>query len=1561
MSGAFNEISLGAPFTANPENVTRGTDPQVEHAVAEHEHDADVAPSTETPALAHGTAPETTGHDRRSSGNQTLAEDGEGSKTDGALAPPKRIGQQASASSSMDFVGDLEPHGVSVHRGKEEFAALERRFSNMSQHSNELERRTSIQRMTSRMSQASGFNKPQRIITQQSAADVEKAKAEEEEFNLAEILRSGREKQDQAGIKRKAVGVAWDELEVIGAGGLKINIRNFSSAIIEQVMMPALSLLGVFGYKPFAPKPRTILHKNSGVLKPGEMCLVLGRPSAGCSTFLKSIANQRDGFMEVNGDVTYAGVGWKEMSKLYSGEVVYNMEDDDHLPTLTVAQTVRFALSLKTPKKRIPGVSPKEFQEQVLDMLLSMLNIKHTANTIVGNAFMRGVSGGERKRVSIAEMFCSGAALCSWDNSTRGLDASTALDYAKSLRLLTDIMQQTTFVSLYQAGEGIYQQFDKVLVLNEGHVVYFGPATEARQYMVGLGYKDLPRQTSADYLTGCTDTNERQFADGKDAESVPSTPERMEEAYRQSDIYRRMALEKDEYRQLMSADEKHREEFRQAVHEQKHSGVRKKSPYTVPFISQVWAITKRQTILKFQDKFGVYTGYGTSIVIALIVGSVYFRLPESASGAFTRGGLLFLGLLFNALTSFSELPGQMMGRPILYRQVGYRFYRPAAFAVAAVAADVPFNASNIFIFSIVLYFMGGLYSSAGAFFMFYLFVFTTFMVMAGFFRSLGVATKDYNVAARLASVLISLMVTYTGYMIPVFAMKRWLFWIFYLNPLSYGYEAIFANEFSRINLTCDSAYIIPRNIPTAGITGFPDTVGPNQLCGLTSAQAGQAVISGTQYMNAAFEYYKSHIWRNYGILLGFFIFFMVLQMLFIELLQQGQQHFSIVVFKKEDKELKKLNARLSERKEAFRAGKLDQDLSGLKMKPQPFTWEHLNYTVPVKGGQKQLLNDVFGYVKPGTLTALMGASGAGKTTLLDVLADRKSIGVVSGDILMNGKRIDRDFQRGCGYAEQLDVHEWTATVREALRFSAYLRQPQEVPVSEKNDYVEDIIELLELQDLADGMIGFPGFGLSVEARKRVTIGVELAAKPELLLFLDEPTSGLDGQSAYNIVRFLRKLTAAGQKILCTIHQPNALLFQSFDRLLLLQRGGECVYFGDIGQDSNVLIDYLERNGAKVPHDANPAEFMLEAIGAGSRRRIGGDWGEKWRNSPEFGDVKEEIRKLKEEALANPEEQTGKRREYATSFLFQFKTVLERTNSALWRNADYQWTRLFAHIAIAMVVGLTFLRLDDSLQSLQYRVFAVFFATILPALVLAQIEPQYIMSRMTFNREASSKMYSSTIFAITQMLAEMPYSVGCAVAFFLLLYYMVGFPTESSRAGYFFAMILITEVYAVTLGQALAALSPSIIVAALFNPFLLVLFSVFCGVTAPYANLPYFWRSWMYWLDPFTWLVKGLVTTGLHGVPVVCKSTEFLLFPPPSGQTCGQYANGFANAVGGYINNPNATDECQYCQYSVGDSFFASLNMDFSERGEAIGVFVCFLVFNIIVLLVAARFLKWSKR
>jgi ABC-type multidrug transport system ATPase subunit len=205
------------------------------------------------------------------------------------------------------------------------------------------------------------------------------------------------------------------------------------------------------------------------------------------------------------------------------------------------------------------------------------------------------------------------------------------------------------------------------------------------------------------------------------------------------------------------------------------------------------------------------------------------------------------------------------------------------------------------------------------------------------------------------------------------------------------------------------------------------------------------------------------------------------------------------------------------------------------------------------------------------------------------------------------------------------VREGTATVREAMRFSAYLRQPFHVPTEEKNAYVEEVIELLELHDLADAIVDT----LDIEASKRLSIGVELASKPGLLLLLDEPTSGMDAQGAQDLIRVLRRLADKGQAILCTIHQPSSLLFESFDRLVLLENGGNTVYFGDIGPDSCVVREYFARHGATCSKEANPAEYILDAIGAGTSPRIGHrDWKDIWLDSPEFQHVKEEIRELK---------------------------------------------------------------------------------------------------------------------------------------------------------------------------------------------------------------------------------------------------------------------------------------------------------------------------------------------
>lgn len=190
-----------------------------------------------------------------------------------------------------------------------------------------------------------------------------------------------------------------------------------------------------------------------------------------------------------------------------------------------------------------------------------------------------------------------------------------------------------------------------------------------------------------------------------------------------------------------------------------------------------------------------------------------------------------------------------------------------------------------------------------------------------------------------------------------------------------------------------------------------------------------------------------------------------------------------------------------------------------------------------------------------------GVSGAGKTTLLDVLATRVTMGVVSGDTRIDGRPTDSSFQHRVGYVQQQDLHLNTTTVREALEFSALLRQPAEIPKQERLKYVGEVIDMLDMQEYSDAVIGVPGEGLNVEQRKRLTIGVELAARPQLLVFLDEPTSGLDSQTSWAICNLIEKLTASGQAVLCTIHQPSAILFQRFDKLLFLAPGGKTVYFG----------------------------------------------------------------------------------------------------------------------------------------------------------------------------------------------------------------------------------------------------------------------------------------------------------------------------------------------------------------------------------------------------------------
>lgn len=1117
-----------------------------------------------------------------------------------------------------------------------------------------------------------------------------------------------------------------------------------------------------------------------------------------------------------------------------------NTEEELFFPTLTVGQTMDFATHLNIPETLPQGAENREtYRQDFKKFLLESMGIAHTHDTKVGNEYVRGVSGGERKRVSIIETLVSRASILCWDNSTRGLDASSALDYTRALRALTDELKLTTIVTLYQAGNGIYDLFDKVLVLDEGKQVYYGPRAEAKLFMEGLGFVCDPAANVGDYLTGVTVPTERRIRDGYE-HSFPRNAAAIRDEYHKTSF-----KTKADNEATWAESEKAKtwtSEFHDSVTMDKSKHLSKKSPLTVSFTQQVQACITRQYQIIWGDKATFIIKQGSTLVQALISGSLFYNAPDNSSGLFVKGGALFFALLYNSLLAMSEVTDSFSGRPVLAKHKSFAFYNPAAFCIAQIAADLPILLFQVSIFSIVLYFMVGLTTTASAFFTFWFIIFVATFVMVAFFRMCGAAFPNFDAASKVSGFALSAVITYIGYQIPKPEMHPWFVWIYWINPLAYGFESLLANEFKGKTIDCVANNLIPN---------YGEYVGSvNAACsGVGGALPGARSVTGAQYL-ASLSYSASHIWRNVGILFAWWVLFVALTVHFTMKWQDASSSGSTHLVPRENasKTAHLLNNNTDEESQSSGATVKDgssdnekQDKTGqqLTRNTSIFTWRNLTYTVKTPTGDRVLLDNVHGYVRPGMLGALMGSSGAGKTTLLDVLAQRKTDGTINGEIMVDGRPLPVSFQRSAGYCEQLDIHEPFATVREALEFSALLRQSRNTPREEKLAYVDTIIDLLELHDLEHTLIGKVGAGLSVEQRKRVTIGVELVSKPSILIFLDEPTSGLDGQAAFNTVRFLRKLADVGQAVLVTIHQPSAQLFAQFDTLLLLAKGGKTVYFGDIGDNANTVKEYFGRFGVPCPEGANPAEHMIDVVSG--RLSQGKNWNEVWLSSPESGKMKAELDNMIVDAAGKEPGTKDDGHEFAMPLWQQTKLVSNRMNVAIYRNTDYINNKFALHIGSALFNGFTFWMIGNSVRDQQQILFAVFnFIFVAPG-VINQLQPLFLERRDLYEvREKKSKMYSWIAFVTALIVSELPYLMICGVLYFVCFYYTCGFPMDSNKAGGVLFVMLVYELMYTGLGQFVAAYAPNAIFASLVNPLILGTLVSFCGVLVPYGELQTFW-------------------------------------------------------------------------------------------------------------------------
>ena len=1092
--------------------------------------------------------------------------------------------------------------------------------------------------------------------------------------------------------------MTWQQLTVLGVA---------RDANIHENALSQLNIVQRFREGRTSLPFRTILDGVHGCVKPGEMLLVLGRPGAGCTSLLKMLANKRGGFAEVSGDIRFGSMTHKEASR-YPGQIVMNTEEEIFFPSLTVSQAMDFATRMKVPAQRPETLqNPKDYQQYFKDFLLHSMGVDHTAMTKVGDEYIRGVSGGERKRVSIIECMATRGSVFCWDNSTRGLDASTALEWTKVVRAMTDILGISTIATLYQAGNGIYELFDKVLVLDEGKQIYYGPREEARPFMEQMGFMCDDSANVADFLTGVTVPTERAIRDTY-KQSFPRDAIALRKRYDSSEIKQRMVSEYD----FPDLDETKRAtaEFQEAVAREKTPGLPKSSPFTVSFQTQVVSAIIRQYQIMWGDKASFVVKNATVLILALVTGSLFYQAPDNSAGLFTKGGSLFISLLGFGLMAMSEVTDSFSGRAVLAKHKEFAFYHHAAFCFSQITSDIPVILCQVTVWSLIVYFMTGLTPSASAFFTFWIVLFSVSICMTALFRLIGAAFGNFDDASKVSGFVVSAAIMYSGFMIPKSRMHPWFVWLYWINPLAYGFQALMGNEFRDKVVPCVGNNLIPSG---------PAYMNPNYAAcsGIGGAPTGATTLSGEQYLRSL-SYSTTTVWRNFGIVWIWWILFVVLTVFFTGRWSNTAKTGGVLLLLREL--IRKNKALLAGDSESQLGEKVrsttpsSESLEGSSTKSSNpelirntsvLTWKNLSYTVKTPSRERKLLDDVQGWVKPGMLGALMGSSGAGKTTLMDVLAQRKTEGKIEGSILVDGRPIPISFQRSAGYCEQLDVHEPYATVREALEFSALLRQNRDTPKDEKLKYVDTVINLLELQDLEDSLIGRPGAGLSVEQRKRVTIGVELVAKPSILIFLDEPTSGLDGQAAFNTLRFLKKLSSAGQAVLCTIHQPSAQIFPQFDTLLLLAVGGKTAYFGDVGEEAQTLKEYFGRNGAPCPPKSNPAEHMIDVVSG--HLSEGRDWNKVWLESPEYARVSQEIDEIIKDTASGSPGTVVDNNEFATSLWTQIRIVTRRLNIAMYRNLEYVNNKLALHIFSALFNGFSFWMIGDTVNDLQLALFANF--------------------------------------------------------------------------------------------------------------------------------------------------------------------------------------------------------------------------------------------------------------
>ncbi|PQQ17541.1 pleiotropic drug resistance protein 1 [Prunus yedoensis var. nudiflora] len=1178
-----------------------------------------------------------------------------------------------------------------------------------------------------------------------------------------------------------------------------------------------------------------------------------GSSKFGKTTLLLALAGKLGQDLKSSGSVTYNGHDMHEF--VPQRRAAYISQHDVHIGELTVKETLAFSARCQgvgpryemiaelTRREKEANIKPDpdvdvymkaistEGQKETLvtDYILKILGLDTCADTLVGDELLRGISGGQKKRV---RRLCGPARALFMDEISTGLDSSTTYQIVNSVKNYVHILNGTAVISLLQPAPETYELFDDIILLSDGQIVYQGPVNKFLIFLNPWALQCPERKGVADFLQEVTSR-------------------------------------KDQEQYWKNRDEPYREELAAPLDKTKsHPAALTTKKYGVRKMELLKACFSRELLLMKRNSF-VYIFKIIQLAIMALITMTVFLWTEMHRDSVADGGIYAGALFFSFVTvmfnGMSELSMTVAKLPVFYKQRDLLFFPAWAYALPTSILKIPVTFLEVSVWVFITYYVIGFDPSVERLFRQYL-LFLLINQMA------SALNRFLAGVGRSLTWLCPVKRGYKG------LVDMGAYWI---SPLMYGMNAILVNEF----LGKSWRHVIPL------LTNF------KHFCSSKLNRTTRSCCFEISWI----LYTVILVLDGVGALIGYIFMFNICFSLSLTYLNPLGKTQAVKSEESQSNEHDEKSGKVgrsqnrgnslipqvstdsgdgstsskpsSVRTEATTDTNHKKRGMVLPFEPHSITFDEITYSVDMPQAMKNqgvledklvLLKCVSGAFRPGVLTALMGVSGAGKTTLMDVLAGRKTGGYIEGNISVSGyPKKQESFARISGYCEQNDIHSPYVTVYESLMYSAWLRLSTEINSGTRKMFVEEVMRLVELNPLRQALVGLPGeSGLSTEQRKRLTIAVELVANPSVI-FMDEPTSGLDARAAAIVMRAVRNTVDTGRTIVCTIHQPSIDIFEAFDELFLLKKGGQEIYVGPLGRHSCHLIKYFEgiEGVSKIKNGYNPATWMLEVTTSAKETELGIDFADVYKSSELYRRNKSLIQELSNPAPGSKDLYFPTH--YPQSFFTQCMACLWKQHWSYWRNPPYNAIRLIYTTIVALMFGTMFWNLGSKVTKPQdlFNAIGSMYASVLFLCIknAMTVQPIVAIERTVFYRERAAGMYSALAYAFAQLTIEIPYVFAQALIYGVIVYAMIGFEWTVAKFFWYLFFMFFTCVYFTFYGMMWVALTPNQHVAGISSNAFFALWNLFSGFMIPRTRIPIWWR-WYYWTSPMAWTLYGLTVS-----------------------------------------------------------------------------------------------------